>query len=270
MMRGSENWGARGVLIVAACVVACALSAAPADANARCHGSFPNFLGYSYYRLDVTVYYHRNMTCSQAVALGRRGYALPGLRVIRDAVFGGGGFGGPFKVGHFGCFLTARGSDFRLAYCAGGRQAIFFYGHRDTVTTRPAASDVPRMPISGGVFMHAVSRPRIVVLVGDGSEFLGGYKRGHYSFTNIPANHLDWTTWNSTEGVARGGAWIDNQKPSVGAGMFGVYRVTVRVYRPIRGVFTRMLVSSQHRLHYWGKRFTAIAQRGSGGWSWAR
>lgn len=84
LMRGSVNRWARGALIAAASVVACALSAAPADAKARCYGSFPNFLGYAYYRLDVTVYYHRNMTCGQAVQLGQRAYSLPGLRVIRD------------------------------------------------------------------------------------------------------------------------------------------------------------------------------------------
>jgi hypothetical protein len=110
------------------------MSAAPAHARARCHGSFPNFLGYTYYRLDVTVYYDRNMTCGQAVQLGRRSYSLPGLQVIADPyAFGGGGFGGPFQVGHFGCFLTARGSDFRQAYCAWRSQAIYFYDHRETV-----------------------------------------------------------------------------------------------------------------------------------------
>jgi hypothetical protein len=83
LMRASVICWARGAIIFTAVVAACALGAAPAAARARCHGSFPNFLGYAYYRLDVTVYYHRNMTCSQAVQLGQRAYSLPHLHVIR-------------------------------------------------------------------------------------------------------------------------------------------------------------------------------------------
>jgi hypothetical protein len=133
-MRASVIGWARGAIIFAAIVAACVLGAAPAAARARCQGSFPNFLGYAYYRLDVTVYYHRNMTCSQAVQLGQRAYSLPHLHVISDpSVFGGGGFGGPFQVGHFACFLNARGSDFRQAYCAWGGRAVYFYDHREVV-----------------------------------------------------------------------------------------------------------------------------------------
>jgi len=133
-MKGSvKSWALRA-LVTSGLMVAGALSSGPADAAARCHGHFPNFLGYSYYRLDVTVYYHRNMNCAQAVQLSRRAYSVPGLHVIRDPyAFGGGGFGGPFQVGHFGCFLTARGSDFRQAYCSWGARAVYFYDHRETV-----------------------------------------------------------------------------------------------------------------------------------------
>ena len=133
-MRASVICWARGAVIFAAVVAACVLGAGPAAASARCHGSFPNFLGYSYFRLDVIVYYRRNMTCSQAVQLGQGAYSLPHLRVIPDpSAFGGGGYGGPFQVGHFACFLTARGSDFRQAYCAWGRRAVYFYDHREVV-----------------------------------------------------------------------------------------------------------------------------------------
>jgi hypothetical protein len=133
-MKGSvRRWAALG-LATSAMVIACALCASSATAAARCHGHFPNFLGYSYYRLDVTVYYHRRMNCAQAVKLARQAYSLPRLQVIRDPfVFGGGGFGGPFWVGHFGCFLTARGSDFQQAYCASGNRAIFYFDHRESV-----------------------------------------------------------------------------------------------------------------------------------------
>lgn len=133
MRESVKSWALRA-LVTFGLVVSCALGAGPAQAAARCHGHFPNFLGYSYYRLDVTVYYHGNMNCAQAVQLSRRAYLVPGLHVIRDPfAFGGGGFGGPFQVGHFGCFLIARGSDFVQAYCSWGARAVYFYDHRETV-----------------------------------------------------------------------------------------------------------------------------------------
>jgi hypothetical protein len=90
-MQAFSRW-AQGAIFAAATMVACALGSAPATAGTRCHGSFPNFLGHAYYRLDVTVYYHRNMTCGQAVELGHRAYAVPHLHVIRDPnAFGGRG-----------------------------------------------------------------------------------------------------------------------------------------------------------------------------------
>jgi hypothetical protein len=134
LLRVSVVYWARGAILFAAIVAACALGAAPAAARARCHGSFPNFLGYSYCRLDVTVYYRRNMTCSQAVQLGQRAYSLPHLHAIPDpSAFGGGGYGGPFQVGHFACFLNARGSDFRQAYCAWSGRPVYFYEHREVL-----------------------------------------------------------------------------------------------------------------------------------------
>lgn len=128
-----SSW-VRSALVTICVTAGFAASAGAADAAARCHGHFPNFLGYSYYRLDVTVYYHRKMNCAQAVQLAHRSYSVSGLHVIRDPfAFGGGGFGGPFQVGRFGCFLTARGSDFREAYCSWGSRAVYFYDHRESV-----------------------------------------------------------------------------------------------------------------------------------------
>ena len=138
-MRGSLKSLPRRALVTFGLMAACVMSAGPAHAATRCHGHFPNFLGYSYYRLDVTAYYHRNVNCAQAVRLAHSAYSLPGLHVIRDPfAFGGGGFGGPFHVGHFGCFLTARGSDFSQAYCSWGSRAIYYYDHRETLRAGPA------------------------------------------------------------------------------------------------------------------------------------
>lgn len=133
MKESARRWVLRA-LVTFASMIACAMYAGPSGAAARCYGHFPNFLGYTYYRLDVAVYYHRAMNCAQSVKLARTAHSLPGLHVIRDPfAFGGGGFGGPFQVGHFGCFLTARGSDFQQAYCSWGNRAIYYYDHRETV-----------------------------------------------------------------------------------------------------------------------------------------
>jgi hypothetical protein len=131
------------------------------------------------------------------------------------------------------------------------------------------ASAAPRMPTSTSYPTRPAIHPRAVWFSEDSSTFLAGYVPGPHPYDR-PGNigRLDWTTWNSSEGKARGGAWIDNQKPNVGAGTYYVYRVKVDVYRPVHGVFTRMFVSSRHRLHNYGKRFTLVARRISGGWSW--
>lgn len=56
--------------------------------------------------------------------------------MIRDpSAFGAGEFGGPFRVGHFRCSLTARGSDFQEAYCTWGGQAVYYEDHREVVPT---------------------------------------------------------------------------------------------------------------------------------------
>lgn len=48
----------------------------------------------------------------------------------RGPQFGAGGFGGPFSVGSFHCFLHSRGSDFINAACASGHRYVRFYDHR--------------------------------------------------------------------------------------------------------------------------------------------
>lgn len=130
------------------------------------------------------------------------------------------------------------------------------------------ASTEPRMPTSTSYPTHPAIHPRMVAFSEDGSTLLAGYRPGPHPFDVKNIGWLDWSIWSSTEGKARGGEWVDNQKPSVAQGTYHVYRVTVRVYRPVGGVFTRMFVSSRHRLRNYGKRFTLVARHVSGGWSW--
>jgi len=51
--------------------------------------------------------------------------------------------------------------------------------------------------------------------------------------------------------------------------MITVYKVSVHVYRPVSGIFTRMTVTGQthQRLGPWGTSFTVRAVY-EGGWVW--
>jgi hypothetical protein len=111
------------------------LAAMPASASARCQGPMPMPAGYpSAYAYDnVTVSSYGGMSCARALQIGAATYALPGLRPIYGPQFGGGGFGGPFRVGRLRCWLYSRGSDFRVADCRGPHQYVKFYDHRDYV-----------------------------------------------------------------------------------------------------------------------------------------
>jgi hypothetical protein len=104
-------------------------SAAP---NLGCHGAFtfkdtsPTDDVYD----AVRVLGRQNITCSDALRIGARAYALSGLEIERGPQFGAGGYGGPFRSGVFRCFLINRGSDFINARCSHGQQRVRFYDHR--------------------------------------------------------------------------------------------------------------------------------------------
>ena len=76
------------------------------------------------------------MSCSAAPHVAARAYSLRGLRPIFGPQFGAGGFGGPFRVGEFHCYLLARGSDFRDARCRQGAKSLRFFDHRDYTQVR--------------------------------------------------------------------------------------------------------------------------------------
>ncbi len=78
----------------------------------------------------VMVTRRAHMTCNAALDLAAKAYALPHFKMERGAQFGAGGYGGPFRVGSFHCFLHDRGSDFINAACASGHRYARFYDHR--------------------------------------------------------------------------------------------------------------------------------------------
>ncbi|MBV8806281.1 MAG: hypothetical protein JO042_14585 [Sinobacteraceae bacterium] len=78
----------------------------------------------------VTVTSRTNISCTAGLRIGAQAYSLPGLKIVFGPQFGGGGYGGPFRVGGFHCYLHSRGSDFRLASCQRGDRIVRFYDHR--------------------------------------------------------------------------------------------------------------------------------------------
>jgi len=82
-------------------------------------------------KLDVYVSSYHGMTCPRALRVGAAAYLHPGLRPIFGPQFGGGGYGGPFHVGHLPCWLYMRGSDFLTAKCWSGHEYVKFGDERD-------------------------------------------------------------------------------------------------------------------------------------------
>lgn len=113
---------------------ATATSAHKASHHCRADMSLPASDHYpdNYYD-DVWVKEYRGMTCGLALHIAGEAYALPGLRPIYDpSRFGPGGYGGPFHVGHFQCWLSARLSDMRFASCHRGKGYLRFVDHRNS------------------------------------------------------------------------------------------------------------------------------------------
>jgi hypothetical protein len=111
-----------------------------------------------------------------------------------------------------------------------------------------AASALPRTPTEflGGPRV----RPARIDYTGDGSAILGGftkYKRLHKSSPLTHFGRLHWTVYNQHQGRAVGADWVDNFIPDGATGTFYPIRVSVHVYRPRHGMFTRMTITEQGR-----------------------
>lgn len=109
----------------------------------------------------------------------------------------------------------------------------------------PAVASATTVPTELG---RPQVRPYRIGYTGDGSAFLGGFTRHHGLHKSSPQadfGRLRWTTYNAREGRAVGADWIDNFVPDGAAGTFHPFRVTVHVYRPRSGIFTRMTITEQ-------------------------
>jgi hypothetical protein len=120
-------------------------------------------------------------------------------------------------------------------------------------------------------------RPSVVDFTGDGSGYLGGFT-GHRSFRRGPratlkwVGRLRWSKWTPADGIGSGAIWLDDGIPDEARGTFHPYAVTVHVFRPRNGVFTRLAFS------YWvgdwpsatvrSAHYYPATQYGPGYWQW--
>lgn len=112
-------------------------------------------------------------------------------------------------------------------------------------------------------------RPYRIDYTGDASAILGGFTRHtglHKSSPLSDFGRLHWTTYNAREGRAVGADWIDNFVPDGASGTFHPFHATVHVYRPRRGIFTRMTITERHhRVTYDARGRDAWQQAGEPG-----
>lgn len=78
----------------------------------------------------VQVRSRRRLRCSDALHIAAKARWLNGLKVIYGPQFEGGGWGGPFRVGRWHCYVLGRGSDFIDGRCSRGGRRVHFYDHR--------------------------------------------------------------------------------------------------------------------------------------------
>jgi hypothetical protein len=114
-------------------------------------------------------------------------------------------------------------------------------------------------------------KPYTLTFTGDGSSFLGG-PTGHRTFggngkriTMKDFGRLRWTQYTATDGKASGVVWSKFGPGPLAADGFKNYgRISLHVYRPRNGVFTRMTM--QYGRHS-ATTFTAV--NSDGYWYWS-
>jgi hypothetical protein len=146
------------------------------------------------------------------------------------------------------------------------------------LATSPAeGSALPRLPTELVGRQALEVRPPVVDFTGDGTGVLGGFT-GHESIPYRPhrnerwIGHLRWTLWNGLGGRATGAVWLNDGIPDDARGTFYPYAVTVHVFRPRAGIFTRLAFSYSigDRLYATVRRahFYPGDEYGPGYWAW--
>lgn len=138
------------------------------------------------------------------------------------------------------------------------------FGPKARPKPKPKPVKVPTNSAAG-----AQVKPFVIVDSGDGSGILGGpngrsIKRHGFKTTGF--GRLHWTSYTRTDAYAKGIEWVDRCNPDCAGGTYYPDKATVHVYRPSKGVFTRMTVRGVHN----GKAYkvTLRAKKQGGVWLW--
>ena len=120
------------------------------------------------------------------------------------------------------------------------------------VCSSSSAASLPRAPPGRMADRRLRIRPRVIGVTGDGTGFLGGFT-GRASMRRPSrvnlwwAGRIRWSRWTRSDARGRGAIWLDNGRPDDALGTFHPHVMTVRLWRPRRGVFTRMRIRFRYR-----------------------
>jgi hypothetical protein len=108
-------------------------------------------------------------------------------------------------------------------------------------------------------------RPATISYTGDGTGIVGGLDG-----TSVRhLGHLNWTTYNSGEGLAVGLVWLDNCTPDCAQGRFSAHRVHVRVSQASNGHFRLLTLRYRDQGHSYVDHRVAHYYHGGGEAFWA-
>ncbi|MEA2473513.1 MAG: hypothetical protein QOE06_1428 [Thermoleophilaceae bacterium] len=96
-----------------------------------------------------------------------------------------------------------------------------------------------------------VVRPASISYTGDGTGVIGGFDG---TYADDPG-HLTWGKYTKNQGRATGALWLDDCDPSCAEGTFTAVPVSVHVFRPSHGRFTRLTLKYTYQNdHYTDRR----------------
>jgi hypothetical protein len=104
-----------------------------------------------------------------------------------------------------------------------------------------------------------VAQPAVIVLSCDDTSVLGGHRTSTYRFGEI-----HWTSYGSSNAYGRGVWWANNCQPDCANGHWSGVVDKLHAYRPRRGRFTRLTVTTNK-----GIRRLRLTRAASVGWVWA-
>jgi len=145
-----------------------------------------------------------------------------------------------------------------MLYACAGALVLGATGAAPGLAGRQTAS-LPKLLGLSGRTDKLLVRPAEIIYTGDGSGVLGGFDGtglgGHFG-------HLHWSSWTANQAVGGGAVWLDNCTPNCASGRFAPSAVTLRAFRPVGPIFTRLTLTYNYKgKHYVDHR--TLARQGS-------